>query len=117
MVIQLNWAKRENVATASATLINAATGTTNGEWVNVDGLGPYSIHVSGVEAGDVVRVHGSNKITAPANGDAEAQIGSDITQTAQKIRQYTSPLTWFKVSIPTHASGTITVTFKLRSKA
>ena len=113
MVIQLAWKKVEKVAVGEATLINAIGTTTDGEWIDVEGIGHWSIDVSGIAGGSIVRAHGSDKLTAPADGDAERQLGSDIT--ADRITQYDAPLKWFKVSVPTFGSGNVTVTFKLRN--
>ncbi len=114
MVIQLSWKKVEKVAVGEATIINAAVAISNGEWIDVEGIGDWSIDVSGIAGGSIVRAHGSNKLTAPASGEAERQLGSDIT--ADGIRQYDAPIKWFKASLPTYGSGTVTVSFKMRNR-
>lgn len=90
------------------TLVTDATGTTNGSWLNVLGMGPFTVHIKGITSA-TVRLHGSNDPTQPTDATAEIQIGVDLTSDA--LVTVDSPLRWFKASIPTYVSGTINVYF------
>lgn len=90
------------------TLVTAAVATTNGNWLDVTGIGPFTIHIKGI-TNATVRLHGSNDPTQPTDATAEIQIGVDIT--ADALVTVDSPLHWFKASIPTYVSGTINVYF------
>jgi len=116
MVMALDMKKVEGVAVGFATLLSAVAATSDGEWVNAQGLAPFSVHVTGITDA-TVRIHGSNKTTAPANADAEEQLGSDITATTDTILEYSAPMRWIKASIPTYVGGTITAELVLRNKS
>jgi len=89
-----------------STVVAAATGTTNGNWLAVLGLGPFTVHIKGITDA-TVRLHGSNDPTQPTDATAEIQIGVDIT--ADALVTIDAPLRWFKASVPTWVSGTINV--------
>ena len=112
MALTLTRTKTEGVREGQVTLHSSLGATDDGDWVDMAGIGAWSVHISGI-SGDTVRTHGSNKITIPADGDAEDQLGSDIT--ADTVRQFDVPLKWFKVSCSTYGAGAITVVLKARN--
>src|SRR3990167_7539493 len=90
----------------SCTLLAGVSGTSNGSWLCVVGLGPFTVHVKGITDASV-RLHGSNDPTQPLDSAAEIQIGQDLT--ADALVTVDSPLKWFKASVPVYTSGTINV--------
>ena len=92
----------------SATLLDGVSATSNGSWLNVLGLGPFTVHVKGITSA-TVRLHGSNDPTQPVDASAEIQIGQDIT--SDVLIRVPDPMRWFKVSMPVYTSGTVYVYF------
>lgn len=108
MAIQINRERVLGRTVVSATLLDGVSGTSNGTWLCVLGMGPYTVHVKGITSASV-RLHGSNDPTQPNDSAAEIQIGSDITQDA--LIRIQDPMRWFKASVPVWVSGTISVYF------
>lgn len=89
-----------------ATLVDGATATGNGEWIDARGLKSYNIHTAGITSA-TVKISGSNDATLPANTEHDIQLGSDIT--ADGMKEFTTPVKWIKARVSTYVSGTITV--------
>lgn len=113
MAIALEKVRVDGVSIYKAQLVASAVATGNGEWINIEGLAPFSIHVSGITTA-TVQVRGSDKATIPANTAHEIQLGSDIT--ADGLYEYTVPVRWIKAMVSAWTTGTIIVEFLCRSK-
>jgi len=111
-MLDLDFKKVEGVAVGQATLHSAAGATDDGDWVNVEAIGAWSIDVTGI-SGDTLKARGSNKVTIPADSDDERSLGSDIKKDG--VRQYNAPIKWFKVKISDYNAGVITVVMKVRN--
>jgi hypothetical protein len=94
-------------------LTESAVATEDGVWVNIEGLSPFSIHVSGITTG-TVQIRGSNDATVPANNTDDIQLGSDIT--ADGITEYTVPIRWIKSKVSAWTTGTFIVEFVAKNK-
>jgi hypothetical protein len=88
-----------------ATLLGAVGAESNGEWINLEGMTPFSIDVSGI-TNATVQIRVSNAASKPADASHGVQIGSDIT--VDKINEYTIPARWIKARVSAWVSGTIT---------
>lgn len=104
MAIPITHEKVLGKAVVRATLLDDVGATSNGEWINVQGIHPYSIHVSGITTA-TVQIRISNKLTKPADTDHEIQAGSNIT--ANGITEYTAPVRWIKARVSAWTAGTI----------
>ncbi len=94
--------------TMGTVLLDDATGTTPGVWVDVHGFKDKTIHVSGVTTA-TLQVYGSNTPLIPANATDHIQLGSNIT--ADSIVSITTPVRWMKVKVAAHTTGTIDAYF------
>jgi len=108
MAIQIDRVRVLGRTVISATLLDGVSATSDGNWLNVLGMGPFTVHVKGI-TNATVRLHGSNDPTQPSDATAEIQIGRDIT--SDVLIEVVSPMNWFKASIPVYVSGTISVYF------
>lgn len=95
-------------------LTESAVATENGEWVNIEGLAPFSIHVSGITTG-TVQIRISNDATKPADATHDIQLGSDIT--ADGMTENTIPVRWIKSRVSAWTTGTFIVELVSRNKA
>jgi hypothetical protein len=88
-----------------ATLITAAVGTGNGEWIDTSGMTNMSIHITGITTA-TVEVDGSNEPTKPADATHGIKLnGVDIT--ANQMFTITVPQRWVKARVTAWTSGTI----------
>lgn len=91
----------------NAVLLNAAVSTSDGEWVDISGLRPITIHVSGITGAKTLQIRGSNAVTKPENTEHAIQIGSDIS--SDNIYSIDQPLKWLKVRVSNYSgSGAVT---------
>lgn len=88
----------------TATLLTAVTATSDGEWVPLEGLYPFTVHVDGITTA-TAQLRVSNSPTAPVNTDNEVQYLADIT--AEGAWAVEIPFRWVKVRISAYTSGTI----------
>lgn len=89
--------------TLSATLLNGATATGNGEWVNVAGFYPLTIHVKGITTA-TVEVDGSNEPAQP-NDNTHGFKLNDLTADGGVVVDV--PVEWVKCRVTAYTSGTI----------
>lgn len=89
-------------------LLEAAVATGNGEWVEVWGISPISVHVKGITTA-TVQISISNEPTKPANSDHGIAEGAGIT--ADTMVVVTKPARWMKVRVTAWTSGTISAYF------
>lgn len=87
----------------NAVLLDAVTATSNGEWVDISGLRPITIHVSGITGTKVLQIRGSNAVTKPENTEHAIQIGSDIS--SDNIYSIDQPLKWLKMRVTNYVGG------------
>ena len=87
-------------------LLEDQVGTTDGEWVCVQGYDKVSIHVL-IAATGTVKLCGSNE-PAPANSDHGYQIFDDITNS--KIVALKTPIKWIKARV-TATTGLVSAYF------
>lgn len=106
--------RHDGVTIYKCQLTESATATEDGQWINIEGLAPFSIHVSGITTG-TVQIRGSNDASKPADNTDDIQLGSDIT--ADGITEYTVPVRWIKSKVSAYTSGTFIVEFVARNKA
>lgn len=85
-------------------LLDGATATSNGQWVDARGFRRMSVHVSGFGTA-TVQIRGSNAATQPDNGSHGAQLGSDVT--SESIVDVDLPVRWIKARVSAYTSGTI----------
>lgn len=77
-------------------LLTAQTSSSDGVWINSRNLKTFSIHVTGLSAGDICQIRVSGASTIPANSAHAVQLGSDIT--AERIvSSSTNRFRWLKV--------------------
>lgn len=115
MASALTKVRVDGVSIYKCQLTVSATGTENGEWINIEGLGPFSIHLSGVVSGDIIQIRGSNDATRPSNATHDIQLGSNIT--VDGITEYTVPIRWIKSRVSAWAGGgTLIVELVVRNK-
>jgi hypothetical protein len=88
----------------SAFLLDDATSTASGDWIEVRGLGSGSIQTIGITTA-TVQIRGSNSPITP-EGDG-VQIGSNIT--ADGLTALTTRTRWIKAMCSSYTSGTIKV--------
>lgn len=88
-----------------AQVLTSAVALTDGEWIDVSGLQPISVHVMGITTA-TVEVDGSNEATRPANSTHGIKINAG-TITADTHEVITRPLRWLKVRVTAYTSGTI----------
>lgn len=99
------------------TLVDAATGTTNGQWVDVIDYAEGSIHVAGISTATVQLRGYTIGTSLPANSVQGFQLGSNITATADNqaaISLSTMPR-FLKAIVSSYTSGTITVAAIVRN--
>lgn len=92
------------LAGIEATLLDAVSAVDVGDWVEIDGRHPTTVHVKGITTA-TVKVHVSNNPTKPANSVHDVQIGSDVV--ADGSVEITAPYKWVKTRISAHTSGAI----------
>lgn len=112
MAIAFSQSKVNDKEFIRATLLDAVTGTTDGEWMNLEGLTPFSIDISGI-TNATVRINVSNATNKPADSSHGSQIGSDIT--ADRINEYTIPARWIKARVSAYVAGTISAILQYTS--
>ena len=88
-------------------LFTGAVAINDGEWVDVRGISPMSIHVAGITTA-TVQIRGSNAAAAPANNTHGVPIGADIT--ADGMAAVTTPMNWLKARVSAWTTGTISAT-------
>jgi len=108
MAIDLNIREQLNAVVYLATLIDAETSTTDGEWFYCAGFESMSFHVDGV-SGETLHICGSNNPTKPVNTVHGIQLGSDIT--ADGLYVTVTPTVWIKARISVGGAGTVSVFF------
>jgi hypothetical protein len=90
-----------------AEMITGATGTGNGEWIEVTGgYVNFNLHVTGI-TNATVQLHGSNAATVPSAATAGVVLGSTNTATNGNIYA-NGPWKWMKALVSAYTSGTIT---------
>jgi hypothetical protein len=88
----------------AATLLEDCEDAAPGVWLEVRGLGEFSVETSGITSA-TVQLRGSNEPTTPT-GDG-TQIGSNIT--TNTITQVTGRYRWVKAMTPAAVTGTVNV--------
>ena len=106
MPIDIVSVKVYNRTFREATLVNAVAATQDGEWVDIYGVHPLSLDISGITTA-TLQVRISNDLVKPADTSHERQAGTDIT--ADSTVTIDAPYRWLKIRISAWASGTITV--------
>lgn len=76
------------------TLAEAQTGASQGTWIPLLGIRPFTFQVEGI-SGDVVRLLFSNAPQIPANSNDGGQWGTDITANVAQI--FDAPVRWVKL--------------------
>ena len=94
--------------TLQATLLDAVTATSDGEWIPTRGIYLMSVEIIGI-SGDTVQIRGTNQHTRPLDTDDGQQLGTDIT--ANWLFGNVIPVTWFKLMVSAYGAGTITARF------
>ncbi len=85
-----------NESLLTTQLLTAQTAADNGVWINARNLKIFSIHITGLSAGDTCQVRVSSAATIPSNSAHAVQLGSDIT--AERIvSSSTNRFRWIKV--------------------
>jgi len=85
-------------------LIDAATSTDSGFWVDVRGYASLSVDITITVTG-TVKIMGSNAAVKPTNSVDGNQIGADVT--ASGLISVSTPVRWLKVKV-TANGGSIT---------
>ena len=92
-----------------ATLLDSVATQDNSEWMDVAGIFPFTIHVTGI-ADATLQLRSSNATERPPNASQDVQLGSDIS--ADGIYSVTVPMRWFKTIVSSYTSGDITAYFE-----
>ena len=87
-----------------AQLLTDQVGTTDGEWLGLEGFFPVSIELNGMNA-DTLQIRGSNLPTQPLNTAHGFQLGVDIT--SDQLVVLLAPVRWIKVRVTAAGTGTI----------
>lgn len=87
-----------------ATLLDAVGATSDGAWIAVDGVRPFTIHLDGITTA-TVQVRGSNLPSKPADNTDGFQVGVDLS--ANGAIAVDLPLRWLKVKITDWTEGDI----------
>lgn len=87
-----------------AKLLDGITSTTDGEWIDIEGVIGKTLHIKGIGTA-TLKVCGSMDMTKPFNSNHEIQIGADIT--ADCLLEIAAHLRWIKVRCSSYSSGTI----------
>jgi hypothetical protein len=86
-------------------LLASATAATDGEWVAIDGVRPFSVEITGITVA-TVQLRGSSASPCPANSSHGLQLGSDVT--TDTLVQVDVNVRCLKARISSYTSGTIT---------
>ena len=113
MAIALTKKRVGGVTLYEGTLIDAATGVGNGEWVDVQGLDPFSIQATGITTATIA-FYGSNAATIPADASHVSDLDGAIT-TNDVVTWSGVQMKWFKARVFAHTTGTITVRLNAQS--
>lgn len=90
-------------------LLDAAAGTTDGQWVDVRGFKRFSLHITGTGTA-TLQVRGSNELAMPDNSSHAAQIGADVTNpAADSVISVDVPLSFIKIRVSAYTNGTYSV--------
>jgi hypothetical protein len=90
------------------TIIDAETGTTDGEWFDTAGYEAVSFEFSGV-SGETIQIRASNNPEQLTPNDDGVQLGNDIS--ANAIVANVIPVAQMKIMITAGGAGTVTVYF------
>ena len=94
---------------AEAALLSDQEATTDGEWIPISGVRPFTVHVTGIDSATVdLRASGAEE--KPANNVAGEIVGSAKTANGMwNLDQAT--FKWLKCRVTVYASGTINAWF------
>ena len=91
----------------SAQLLTNIAATSNGQWVAIEGLNPFTIHVTGITTA-TAELRVSNNSTKPLDTAHEvAYPTAGASLTADGMWAIIDPVRWVKVRISAYTSGTI----------
>jgi hypothetical protein len=86
--------------------LDAETSTSDGVWMNVQGMSLFTLQTSGVSLGATFQIHASNAETIPSNATDGVQVGEDITTST--MTSFAGPYRWVKVKITSNSGDTLT---------
>ena len=92
-----------------STLLESVGAQDDGEWVDVSGINPFTVHIDGLTTA-TMQMRGSNAPNLPDDTTHGIQLGSDIA--VDGIYCVAVPIRWFKVRVVAFTSGTITAYFE-----
>ena len=103
MPISVSRGKSLGRATLRATLLNAAAATGDGEWVQLGGFHPCTVHFdfTGVAT---IELDAHNSPTRPLDTDHGFVLNSTSTDNAIQI---SNPYEWVKARVTSFTSGTV----------
>lgn len=92
-------------------LLDGATTTDSGAWIDVRGYKALSVDVAysttvGTASPATIQLRGSNATTKPANTTNGAQLGADVTATS--IVGITTPVRWLKAMVSSWSTSIVT---------
>jgi hypothetical protein len=93
---------------AHGPLIQAATASGDGEWVQLDGIRPVTFTVEGTFSATII-VSASNALTRPLNTDHGIILTSFVS--ANGTATFDENYKWIKARVATYSSGTISAYF------
>lgn len=103
MPVAVSFTKGHGRNTVRATLLDAVTALTDGEWINVSGYQPGVVQVKGITTANV-EVDGSCQPSRPSNTEHGFTLE---TFTAPGAVRILDPVEWIKVRVVSYTSGTI----------
>jgi hypothetical protein len=103
MAIAIVYKKVLGRTVMEATLLNGATSTGMGEWIDASGFHELTIDISGITTA-TVDIRCSNDLTRPSNATDGRQI-EDVTSDSSVVIIF--PIRWLKVRVSAYTSGTI----------
>lgn len=112
-----NWSKNKNRRVEKYLLIDAATATTDGKWVNVCGALRAGAFIIGEDTASFTvqfHAHATPTSTAPVDATDHAQLGTDAVIAADgttdvQLLAGGDTVEWIKASVSSYTTGTCTV--------